>query len=128
MFSEDSFPSVLVAGNAKAKFSSRRWLTYRLIALHLISRPSHKSVLIVLVHFNCDRGRGLVKRYRVIFTCLAIRASHIEIAHSLDTDSFLMALRRFIARRGQVKEIRSDNGTNFTSGERELRESISYCT
>ena len=35
-----------------------------------------------------------------------------------------MALRRFIARRGQVNIIRSDNATNFTSGERELRESI----
>ena len=70
------------------------------------------------------RGRSLVKRYGVIFTCLSIRAVHIEVAHSLETDSFLMALRRFIARRGQVKEIRSDNGTNFTGGERELRESI----
>ena len=44
--------------------------------------------------------------------------------HSLDTDSFLLALRRFIARRGQVKEIRSDNGTNLSSGEKELHESI----
>ena len=35
-----------------------------------------------------------------------------------------MASKRFIARRSQVKEIRSDNGTNFTGGERELRESI----
>ena len=35
-----------------------------------------------------------------------------------------MASKRFIARRGQVKEIRSDNGTNFTGGEIELRESI----
>lgn len=71
------------------------------------------------------RGRCLVKRYGVIFTCLAIRAVHIEIAHSLDTDSFLLALRRFIARRGQVREIYSDNGSNFTSGERELRDAIS---
>ena len=70
------------------------------------------------------RGRSLVKRYGVIFTCLSIRAVHIEVAHSLETDSFLMALRRFIARRGQVKEIRSDNGTNFTGRERELRKSI----
>ena len=57
--------------------------------------------------------------YGVVFTCLAIRAVHIEILHSLDTDSFIMALRRFLARRGQIKEIRSDNGTNFTSGEKE---------
>lgn len=70
------------------------------------------------------RGRSLVKRYGVIFTCMTIRAVHLEVAHSLDTDSFLVALRRFIARRGQVKIIRSDNATNFTSGERELRESI----
>ena len=68
--------------------------------------------------------QSLVKRYGVIFTCLAIRAVHIEVAHSLETDSFLMVLGRFIARSSQVKEIRSDNGTNFTGGERELRESI----
>ena len=74
--------------------------------------------------FQVRRSRSLVKRYGVIFTCLSIRAVHIEVAHSLDTDSFLLALRRFIARRGQVQEIRSDNGTNITSGERELRESI----
>ena len=76
--------------------------------------------------FQVRRGRSLVKRYGVIFTCLAIRAVDLEVAHCLDTDSFLLALQRFIARRGQVKEIFSDNGTNFTSGERELRDAISY--
>ena len=49
---------------------------------------------------------------------------HIKVAHSLDTDSFLLALRRLIARGGQVREMRSENGTSFISGERELRESI----
>ena len=46
------------------------------------------------------------------------------MAPSLDTDAFINALRRFMARRGQVREIRSDNGTNFIGGERELREAI----
>ena len=74
--------------------------------------------------FGVKRGRTVVKRYGVIFTCLAIRAVHIEVASSLDTDSFIHALRRFIARRGQVKELRSDNGTNFVGAQREIREAI----
>lgn len=55
------------------------------------------------------------------FTCLAIRAIHIEVASSLDTDSCINALQCFIARRGQVKELHSDNGTNFVGAKRELR-------
>jgi hypothetical protein len=35
-----------------------------------------------------------------------------------------LALRRFIARRGQVKEMRSDNGTNLVGGEKELRKAL----
>ena len=74
--------------------------------------------------FNVKRGRSLVKRYGTIFTCLTTRAIHIEVASTLDTDSFLNALRRFVARRGSPEEIRSDNGGNFVSGEKELRKCI----
>ena len=70
------------------------------------------------------RGRCMEKRYGDLFTCLALRAVHIEVAHSLDTSSFINAFRRFIARRGSPRVIRSDNGTNLTSGEKELREAI----
>ena len=74
--------------------------------------------------FKVRRGQNIVKRYGVIFTCLTIRAIHIEVASSLDTDSFLNAMRRFIARRGNSEEIRSDNGANFVSGEKELRDCV----
>eukprot|EP00794_Sanderia_malayensis_P008360 gene8360-biopygen6187 len=74
--------------------------------------------------FHVKFGRSRVKRYGVIFTCLVTRAVHIEVAHSLDTDSFVNALRRFIARHGKPSEIKSDNGTNFTSAENELKHSI----
>ena len=57
----------------------------------------------------------------VIFTCLAIRAVHIEVIHSMDTDSFINSLRRFVAR-GRPDIIRSDNGSNFRSGEKERSE------
>lgn len=75
--------------------------------------------------FLVKRGRGQVKRYGVIFTCLAIRAVHLEVASSLDTDACLNAIRRFIARRGQVREMYSDNGTNFRAAESELRKMMS---
>ncbi len=75
--------------------------------------------------FDVKRGRSTVKRYGVLFTCLTIRAVHIEVADSLDTDSCINALRRFISRRGQVSVMRSDNGTNFVGAERELREALS---
>ncbi|KAI2645449.1 Pro-Pol polyprotein [Labeo rohita] len=70
------------------------------------------------------RGRSTVKRYGVMFTCLTSRAVHLEVAHTLDTDSCVNAFRRFISRRGQVKELRSDNGTNLIAAEKELKEAL----
>ena len=74
--------------------------------------------------FMVKRRRCQEKRYGVIFTCLAVRAVHIEVVHGMDTDSFIHALRRFVSRRGKPKEMRSDNGTNFVGGNRELKEAI----
>ena len=64
------------------------------------------------------------RAHEVIFTCLASRAVHLEMAHSLDTDLCINAHRRFICRRGQVNELRSDNGTNFIATEWELKEAL----
>lgn len=74
--------------------------------------------------FLIKQGRSDVKRYGCIFTCLACRAIHIETTNSLDTDSFINALRRFIARRGNIRQLRSDNGTNFVGAEMELRRAL----
>ena len=74
--------------------------------------------------FMIKRGRAMAKRYGVLFTCLTMRAVHIEVAQSMKTDSVINSLRRFMARRGKPEEMRSDNGTNFKGGSRELIEAI----
>ena len=72
-------------------------------------------------------GRREVKRYGVLFTCIASRAVHLESANSLDTSSFVNALHRFIYRRGPVRQVRSDQGSNFVGAKRELKEAVAEC-
>ncbi|XP_058819112.1 uncharacterized protein LOC131681975 isoform X2 [Topomyia yanbarensis] len=69
-------------------------------------------------------GRRKEKRYVAVFTCLVTRAVHLEVAHCLSTDSCIMAVRRFIRRRGSPVEICSDNGTNFVGASNELIKQI----
>ena len=69
-------------------------------------------------------GRRHEKRWGIIFKCLTTRAVHLALLSNMDADAYLMALRRFIARRGRPAELWSDRGTNFKGGERELREAF----
>ena len=52
------------------------------------------------------------------------RAIHIEVAHSMETVSLLQTLRRVIARRGPIRELRSDQGTNYVGAENELKRAL----
>ncbi|XP_062541503.1 uncharacterized protein LOC134209541 [Armigeres subalbatus] len=70
-------------------------------------------------------GRSLAKRWVALFTCLTIRAVHLEVAYTLSTESCITCFRRFIARRGAPLEVYTDNGTNFQGAERLLRQQIS---
>ena len=69
-------------------------------------------------------GRRNEKRWGSLFKCMTTRAVYIDLLCSLDSDSFLMALRRFISRRGRPHEILCDQGTNLRGGDRELQESF----
>ncbi|XP_058444291.1 uncharacterized protein LOC131425967 [Malaya genurostris] len=58
-------------------------------------------------------GRRKEKRWIAVFTCMAVRAVHLEVVHTLTTQSCLMAIRRFACKRGAPEQIFSDNATCF---------------
>lgn len=68
------------------------------------------------------RGRGakLEKCYICLFVCFTTKALHLELVTSLSSDSYILALKRFISRRGKPSQIYSDNGKNFVGAAREF--------
>ncbi|GBN41372.1 hypothetical protein AVEN_182070-1 [Araneus ventricosus] len=49
------------------------------------------------------------------------RAVHLELVTSLSAENFILALRRFISRRGRPSTIYSDNGKNLVGTSNELK-------
>ena len=62
---------------------------------------------------NTRRTSSTKKVWILLITCLTSRAIHVEVVSSMDTSSFILALRRFIAIRGTCSKIYSDCGSNF---------------
>lgn len=60
--------------------------------------------------------RSTGKVWGVIFTDLASRAIHIEVACGYDTESFLLAFRRFASIQGWPSCVYSDPGTQLKAG------------
>lgn len=73
-------------------------------------------------------GRGSIKRYGLIFTCLTYRAVHIEVLNDMSTDQCIMSIRRFLVRRGWSRAFYSDNGTNFVGSKNLLHQDMKIMT
>lgn len=65
--------------------------------------------------FLIKQGRSIRKRYGLLLTCFCSRAVHIEM---------LNALCCFIAIRGTVQQIRSDQGSNFVGAKNEFKDAL----
>lgn len=75
------------------------------------------------INTKCQHQRKstIFKSYLCLFICMCTKAVHLEVVSSLSTDSFLAALRRFIARRGYPTDIFTDNGKNFVGANAYLK-------
>jgi hypothetical protein len=74
--------------------------------------------------WHVKEGRKELKQYGVLFTCLSSWAIHLEMAKSLETDSFINALRHFLAGHRPIQQLRSDQGTNLAGARRQLKEAL----
>ena len=61
-----------------------------------------------------------LKRYNIVFTCMESRATAIEILDNMSIDAFINALRCFISIRGPIRQLHTDQGTNFIDAAKEL--------
>ncbi|XP_068713315.1 uncharacterized protein [Montipora foliosa] len=68
--------------------------------------------------------RSEVNVYGCLFVCMSTRACNLQLVDDLSTDHFIMALKRFIARRGRPQRMFSDNGTKFVGANNELRKCL----
>ena len=71
--------------------------------------------------FITKEGCKELKLYGALFTCLSSRAIHIETVNSLNTDSFILCLCRFVGHRGNIRLLWSDNGSKFFEASSEFQ-------
>ena len=62
------------------------------------------------------------KVYICLFTCATTRAIHLEVVTDLSVQTFLLAYRRFAARKSVPQQMISDNASTYLSAAEELTE------
>lgn len=76
----------------------------------------------IVYKLNKIRNSKTAKSYIAIFVCMAVKAMHLELVTDLTAVAYIAAFRRFVSRRGQVKNLYSDNATCFTRADKDLQE------
>ena len=84
--------------------------------------PFKNTGVYYLGPFEVTVLRRPVKHWCCLCTCSVNRAVHIEVVNGLDTHACMMAVIRFMARRGRPHTIISDNGRNWVGAAREFKE------
>ena len=62
----------------------------------------------------------IAKMYICLFTCACIRAIYLELVTDMTLESFMLAFRRFVSRRGTPTSVYSNNAPTFISAHKEI--------
>ena len=62
-----------------------------------------------------------VKHYICLYTCMTVRAVHLEVTSSLNCQEFMKSFRRFTARRGMPRTVYSDNAKTFVKASEQIK-------
>ncbi|KAK7592939.1 hypothetical protein V9T40_007691 [Parthenolecanium corni] len=66
------------------------------------------------IRVTLENETKIVKHWVLVFTCLVVRAVHLEVMRDMTAQEFLNSFRRFAGRRGVPQLIVSDNAPQFT--------------
>lgn len=98
------------------------------VRVNTVEKPFFNTAVDYTGHFHIkmSNGRGSTsqKAYIAIFVCMTTKAIHIEAVTAMTAKAFISAFRRFVSRRGAVRNLYSDNGTNFVKANKILLENI----
>lgn len=75
----------------------------------------------ISIRTSKGRGHQSYKGYICLFICMVTKAIHLEAISDLSSQGFIAGFKRFVARRGVITDVWSDNGTNFVGASKELR-------
>ena len=65
------------------------------------------------------------KAYIVLYACSLCCALYLDLVSSLETQEFILSLKKFIARNGRPDKVYSDNGSTFVGAAGWLRKTMS---
>ena len=80
-----------------------------------LGRPFLQTGIHYTGHLWVKQKTGTLKMYILVFTCLSIRAVHIELVEDMSSTAFVQALIRFTNVHGIPSHIYSDNARLFSN-------------
>ncbi len=74
------------------------------------------------IEYRGTVNKGLTrKKWGVMFICTAPSEVHVKCVDTYSTDSFLMALRRFLCAKGTPSRIYSDRGDQLVAASKQIK-------